>query len=189
MDCSPPGSSVHVILQARILDWIAIPSSRGSPQPRDGTWVSSLLHWQAGSLPPAPLGSMTHVVTRNFLKADWKVEERESHSVLSDSLWPHALYSPWNSPCQNTEVGRSPGDLPNPGLNWGLLHYRRILYLLSHQGSPSFLTRESSHLNLDSWQEIRHLSESLIPGSCQSHVTPCNTMYCILPGSSVHGVL
>ena len=35
MDCSLPGFSVHGILQARILEWIAIPSSRGSSQPRD----------------------------------------------------------------------------------------------------------------------------------------------------------
>ena len=35
MDCSPPGSSVHGILQTRILEWIAIPFSRGSSQPRD----------------------------------------------------------------------------------------------------------------------------------------------------------
>jgi len=40
MDCSPPGSSVHWIFQARILAWVAIPSSRGSSQPRDQTWVS-----------------------------------------------------------------------------------------------------------------------------------------------------
>ena len=40
VDCSPPGSSVHGILQARILGWVAMPSSRGSSQPRDGTWVS-----------------------------------------------------------------------------------------------------------------------------------------------------
>ena len=40
MDCSPPGSSVHGILQARILEWVAMPSSRGSSQPRDGTHVS-----------------------------------------------------------------------------------------------------------------------------------------------------
>ena len=39
VDCSLPGSSVHGILQARILEWIAIPSSRGSSQPRDGTQV------------------------------------------------------------------------------------------------------------------------------------------------------
>ena len=35
MDCSLPGSSVHGILQARILEWVAMPSSRGSSQPRD----------------------------------------------------------------------------------------------------------------------------------------------------------
>ena len=40
MDCRPPGSSVHGILQARILEWVAIPFSRGSFQPRDQTWVS-----------------------------------------------------------------------------------------------------------------------------------------------------
>ena len=45
--------------------------------------------------------------------------ESESLSVVSDSLLPHGLYSPWNSPGQNTGVGSllpSPGDLPNPGL-------------------------------------------------------------------------
>ena len=40
MDCSPQGSSVHGILQARILEWVAMPSSRRSSQPRDRTWVS-----------------------------------------------------------------------------------------------------------------------------------------------------
>ena len=42
MDCSPPGSSVHGILQARILEWVVLPSSRGSSQPRDRTLVSSV---------------------------------------------------------------------------------------------------------------------------------------------------
>ena len=40
MDCSPPDSSVHGILQARILEWVAMPFSRGSSQSRDQTWVS-----------------------------------------------------------------------------------------------------------------------------------------------------
>ena len=40
MDCSPPGSSVRGILQARILEWVAIPSSRGSSRPRDQTPLS-----------------------------------------------------------------------------------------------------------------------------------------------------
>ena len=42
MRCSLPGSSVHGILQARILEWIAIPFSRGSSQPRDGAQVSHI---------------------------------------------------------------------------------------------------------------------------------------------------
>ena len=42
MDCSPPGSSVHGILQARILEWVAMPSSRGSSRPRDWTQVSCI---------------------------------------------------------------------------------------------------------------------------------------------------
>ena len=42
VDCSPPGSSVHGILQARILEWVAMPSSRGPSQPRDRTWVSCI---------------------------------------------------------------------------------------------------------------------------------------------------
>ena len=40
MDCNLPGSTVHGILQARTLEWVAIPFSRGSSQPRDQTWVS-----------------------------------------------------------------------------------------------------------------------------------------------------
>ena len=42
MNCNPPGSSVHRIFQLRILEWIAIPFSRGCSQPRDGTWVSCI---------------------------------------------------------------------------------------------------------------------------------------------------
>ena len=56
MDCSPSGSSVHGIFQARILEWVAISSARGSPGPRDQTsvfcisWVSctdrqNFYHW------------------------------------------------------------------------------------------------------------------------------------------------
>ena len=44
MGCSPPGSSVHGITQARILEWVAMLTFRGSSQPRDQTWVS----WIAG---------------------------------------------------------------------------------------------------------------------------------------------
>ena len=42
VDCSPPGSSVHGILQARVLEWVAISFSRGSSRPRDQTQVSRI---------------------------------------------------------------------------------------------------------------------------------------------------
>ena len=42
LDCSPPDSSVHGIFSARILEWVAIPFSRGSFWPRDWTWVSCI---------------------------------------------------------------------------------------------------------------------------------------------------
>ena len=42
MDCSPPGSFIHGILQARILEWVAMPFSRGSSRPRDWTQVSCI---------------------------------------------------------------------------------------------------------------------------------------------------
>ena len=65
--------------------------------------------------------------------------EGESCSVVSNSLQPHGLYSPWNSPGPNTGVlslSLLQGIFPNQGSNPGLLHCRRILYQLSHQGSP-----------------------------------------------------
>ena len=42
MDYSPPGSSIHRVLQARVLEWVAMPFSRGSSSPRDWTWVSCI---------------------------------------------------------------------------------------------------------------------------------------------------
>ena len=54
---SPPGNSVYGILQVSILEWVVMPSSRGSSPPRDPTYASCLLHWQAGSLPLVAPGS------------------------------------------------------------------------------------------------------------------------------------
>ena len=68
--------------------------------------------------------------------------ESEIHSVLSDSLGPHGLYSLRNSPGQNTGVGSLSllqGIFPTQGLNPGLLHCRWILNQLSHKESPRIL--------------------------------------------------
>ena len=66
------------------------------------------------------------------------ISESESPSVVSDSLRAHGLYSPWNSPGQNTGVGSHSllqGIFSTQGSNPGLPHCRQILYQLSHQGS------------------------------------------------------
>ena len=67
-----------------------------------------------------------------------------SCSVISDSVQPHGLWltrllSPWDSPGNNTEVGCHfllQCIFPTQWLNLGLLHCRKTLYHLSHQGSP-----------------------------------------------------
>ena len=77
----------------------------------------------------------------NEIPASWEISSvnsfSESLSVVSDSLRPHRLYSPWNSPGQNTGMGSHSllqGIFPTQGLNPGLLHCRQTLYQLSHQG-------------------------------------------------------
>ena len=66
--------------------------------------------------------------------------ESKSLSVVPDNLRPHGLYSPWNSPDQNTGVGSQSllqGIFPTQGSNRGLLQCRWILHQLSYQGKPS----------------------------------------------------
>ena len=96
--------------------------------------------------------------------------ESEICSVVSNSLRPNGLYSPWNSSGQNTEVGRFSllqGIFPTQGLNAGLLHCRWTLYQLSHKHPNQLLCCES---------------RSVVS-------TLCDPMDYSLPGSSVHGVL
>ena len=89
MDCRLPGSSVHVIFQARILEWVAISFSRGSSWPRDQTQVSRIVG--------RPFTVWTIRVARmipllGFYSSDfWFSLVQFSHSVMSDSLWPHGL--------------------------------------------------------------------------------------------------
>ena len=70
------------------------------------------------------------------MKGSLKVKsESASHSVMSDSLWLHGLYSPWNFPGQITRVGSFSllqQIFPTQESNQGLLHCRQILYQLSH---------------------------------------------------------
>ena len=60
VDCSPPGSSVHGIFQARILEWVAISFSRGSSQPRDRTQVSRIAGRHLNLWATRQAGLITH---------------------------------------------------------------------------------------------------------------------------------
>ena len=87
MDCSPPGSSVHGIFQARILEWVAISSSRGSLRPRDWTCVSYiscigrqiLYHWATWEahvyIHPLFFGFLSHLGPHRALsRAPWATQ-------------------------------------------------------------------------------------------------------------------
>ena len=58
MDCSPPGSSVHGIFWARILEWVAISFSKGSSRPRDSTSISCMSCMAGGFFTSEPLASL-----------------------------------------------------------------------------------------------------------------------------------
>ena len=68
-----------------------------------------------------------------------KESDSENCSAVSNSLQPHGLYSPWNSPGQNIGLGSLsllPGIFPTQGLDPGLPQWRQIIYQLSHMGIP-----------------------------------------------------
>ena len=71
MDCSPPGSSVHGILQARILEWVAVSSSRGSSPPSDRiciSWNWILYHWATGETQNTHTHTHTHTLTHKWIQ-------------------------------------------------------------------------------------------------------------------------
>ena len=97
MDCSLPDSSVHGILQARILEQVAMPSSRGSSWPRDWICISYVLHWQADSLPLVPPGKPNQLCILYILEKP-TIFPSPSESSFSELSW--CLRSPtmWGFP-------------------------------------------------------------------------------------------
>ena len=161
MDCSPPGSPVHGILQARILEWLAMLSFRGSSQPRYQTHVSCLLHWQTGSLPLTPPGKPSSTLMAFFptprvamslaktflfpvsLEARISIS-RSLISKMEKAMAPHSSTLAWKIPWTE-EPGRvqSMGSL-RVGHDWAtslslftFMHWRR-----KWQPTPVFLPGE-----------------------------------------------
>ena len=116
------------------------------------------------------------------------------------TLRPHGLYSPWNSPGWNTGVGSLSllqGPFPTQGLKPGVPHCRRILYQLSHQGSPRIL--EWVAYPFSGYSQPRNRTRvSCTAGTFFTNwaireaqlgcVWLCNPIDCSLSGSSVHGI-
>ena len=191
MGCSLPGSSVHRISQARILQWVAISSSRESSWPRDWThvsYVSCTGRWEAPNI-------------------------FNIYSYYTGQVVFGMLYSPWDSPGQDTGVGntvpfsrgssqpRSPAEPPGKP-NWyapilnSLVHKMVALCVFFHQAlcfqglsmgtavllllhhllwfSPIYLTCPPSH-----WWTLR-LSPIL-----RHHLRPYNKQVQGFPGGSV----
>ena len=84
-----------------------------------------------------------YLKTMNYYIPEQKWRSEVKIAQLCPTLWdPHGLYSPWNSPGQNTGMGSLSllqWIFPIQGSNPGLPHCRLILYQLSHQGSPRIL--------------------------------------------------
>ena len=161
------GSSVHGILQARILEWVAISSSRGSSWPRDRTSGSVLLPLQVGSLPLAPPGKPLKMQVKVAQSCPILCNPMDYtvHGILQARTLEWVAFPFSRRSSQPRDQPRSPtlqvdflpaepqGKPKNTGvgnlslLQWifptqessqGLLHCRQILYQLSYQGSPKF---------------------------------------------------
>ena len=107
-----------------------------------------------------------------------------SQTFTHNSLQPHGLYSPWNSPGQNTGVGSLSllqGIFPTQGSNPSLPHYRQILHQLSHKGSllrhqeclyrllgPTLMVSDSEELE---WS-LRICVANKLPDAAGSRSTP-----------------
>ena len=81
MDCNLLGSSVHGILQERILEWVAMPSSRGSSQPRDRTCVSNI-SWLADKF--------------FSMRATWEVQVKSTSTKMASRpvtvVWIYGIF-------------------------------------------------------------------------------------------------
>ena len=104
----------------------------------------------------------------------------ENRSVMSNSLWSHGLYNPWNSPGQNTGVDSLSllqGIFPTQGSNPGLLHCRWILYQLSQKGSPRILEWVAYPFSSGSYWPIELGSPALQANSLPTELPGKPTIY------------
>ena len=129
IDYDLPGSSVHGILQARILERVAISTSRESSWPRDWTCVSCI----AGRF-------FTHWIIREALTI---VSVQFSSSVVSDSLQLHELQHT-RPPCPSPTPGVHPNPCPLSSIYFKVNTLITVPFTLEHVGNDQELTQERS---------------------------------------------
>ena len=161
-DCSPPGSSVLGVLQARILKWVTIPFSRGSSQPGNQTWVSLI----AGRF-------FTSWATREAPANEWKEVKSLSRVRLFATPWTVAYQAPLSMGFSRQECWSglpfpSPGDLPDPGIEPGSPTLQADALPSEPPWMKEWLIHDKSHCRvrgkLSNWVEevqFPHVSESI----------------------------
>ena len=110
MDCRSPGSSVHGILQARVLEWVAMSSSRGIFLTQGSNrCLFHLLHWQTDSLPSEPPGKLLSFPGPHFLLSSYRAPSPPGFPMLVGSSEaaeapPHPTVWPHSAPCSVRSV-------------------------------------------------------------------------------------
>ena len=97
MDCSPPGSSVHRILQAEYWSRLPFPSPGRFPNSGSNPWVLCFLHWQAGSLPLGPLSWWLRE-WRNYLQCRKPSLIPGQEDPPEKAMAPHSSTLAWKIP-------------------------------------------------------------------------------------------
>ena len=91
MDCSLPGTSIHGIIQARILEWVAISFSRGSSWPRDWTCIEGL-HFNIWATREAPVQNESFLKKRNWRPTFQGTGLGSIHMQISENLRTHEYH-------------------------------------------------------------------------------------------------
>ena len=92
MECGLPGSSVHGNSQARVPEWIAMPSSRGSSSPRDQIWVSCIAGRVSIAEPPGKPPGMDGTLQKSLIYSSLKSQKTRKNAVQkSQETWVRSL--------------------------------------------------------------------------------------------------
>ena len=126
MDCSLPGSSAHGPLQARILEWVAIPFSRGSSWPWDQTRVSCI----AGRVSTIWATREAFEVRVEFLSCIWLIVPVPFVEKIIILLWIFLIYLPkLDGTCVLSEVSqKEKGKYHTISLTWGIWNMHKWTY-------------------------------------------------------------